>query len=187
MRSALPAIAFELGSDESTLRRAVMAGTVRASRPRPRSLTLPPGELDYLRRHWTQLEALKAALRTEPSVALAVLYGSMARGDDTPDSDFDLLVAFKAGRPAALAPLGARLSDAVSTHTDLALLPVVRRKAPFLLLQALDEGRVLVDREKLWPRLRSEREAIARAARRIMQAEEQAATQNISELLGDLS
>jgi predicted nucleotidyltransferase len=185
MSSSLPVIARELGSDESTLRRAVARGTIRASRPSPRSLELPGGELAYLRRHWKHLEALKATLRTEPSVALAVLYGSMARGDDTPQSDFDLLVAFKDRRTTA-AHLGARLSDAVGRYVDVAILSVVRKSAPFLLLQALDEGRVLIDRSNAWPSLKAQRQTIARAGRRQMQLEELAAAESIQELLGGI-
>ena len=183
MRSALPDIARELGSDESTLRRAVLRGTVRASRPRPRSLELPPGELAYLRRHWKDLEALKAVLRTEPNVALAVLYGSMARGDDTPASDFDVLVAFKDGRQTA-SGLGRRLSDAVGRHVNIAILPVVRKTAPFLMLQVVDEGRVLVDRAEMWAQLKDQREAIARAGRRDMARQERAAAASLAEILG---
>lgn len=184
MRSALPAIASELGSDESTLRRAILSGTVRASRPRPRALELATGELDYLRGHWTQLGRLKAALRTEPSVALAVLYGSMARGDDTADSDLDVLVAFKDGRAAA-ASVGARLSGALDRHTDVAILPVVRKQTPLLLLRAVDEGRVLVDRRQMWRSLKAQRETIARAARRSVRRQELAVARSLEDLLGE--
>jgi predicted nucleotidyltransferase len=33
-------------------------------------------------------------LRTQPNVRLAVLFGSVSRGDERPDSDVDLLVQF---------------------------------------------------------------------------------------------
>jgi predicted nucleotidyltransferase len=106
----------------------------------------------------------------------------MARGDDTADSDFDVLIAFKNEKTTA-ASLGARLSDAVGTHTDVAILSIVRKESPFLLLQALDEGRVLVDRESMWSRLKAQRETIARAARRHIRCEELAAAESLEEIL----
>ena len=44
---------------------------------------------------WSLLSALRRALRTEPNVRLAVVYGSFARGDDVSDSDLDLLVSLR--------------------------------------------------------------------------------------------
>ena len=44
---------------------------------------------------------LRRALRTEPNVRLAVLYGSLARGDEDAGSDLDLLVSLAEDRPLA--------------------------------------------------------------------------------------
>src|SRR5262245_14498650 len=86
-------LANKLGVDERTLRRAVSQGALRAHRPGPRRLRLAPGEEEYLRSHWQLLANLRNALRTQRRVRLAVLYGSLARGDEDADSDLDLLVS----------------------------------------------------------------------------------------------
>ncbi len=67
-------LATELGAEERTLRRAVAQGTIHCRRQGPRRTRLPPGEEDYLRRHWGLLLELRKALRTERKVRLAVLY-----------------------------------------------------------------------------------------------------------------
>ena len=166
MRSALPQIAEQLGADERTLRRAAERGTVRAHRPSPRRLVLAPGELDYLRSHWDLLSRLVRTLRTEPNVALAALYGSVARGDDRRDSDLDVLVGFRTDHDGAPALLARRLEGVLGRPVDVARLSRIREQSPLLLLAALDEGRVLVDRDGTWRDLQEQRTAIARAARR---------------------
>ena len=83
----LQELAADLGLEERTLRRAVSQGTLRATRTGPRRLTLASGEREYLRVHWSLLSALRQALRTEHPVRLAVLYGSLARGDDDEGSE----------------------------------------------------------------------------------------------------
>jgi predicted nucleotidyltransferase len=185
MVSALPAIAVELGADERTLRRATARGTVRARRPRARQLELPAGELDYLRAHWGLLHKLTAALRTEPNVALAALYGSAARGDDHSRSDIDLLVAFRNDAPGAASALARWLERAIERPVDVARLSRVRDEAPLLLLQALDEGRVLVDRGGAWPQMLGARRATARAAQRQMAANRRAAARSLDQLLAE--
>jgi predicted nucleotidyltransferase len=164
MRSPLPTVARELGVDERTLRRAAERGAVRCRRPGPRKLEFAEGELDYLRIHWRLMRALTRALRTEPNVRLAVLYGSMARGDDRRDSDVDVLVEFGDDVPNAVRGLAMRLERAVGRDVDVTRLGRARESSPLLVLQALDEGRVLVDRDGRWPSLMRERARIAKAA-----------------------
>lgn len=186
MRSALPLVAFELGADERTLRRAVERGTVRCERPTPRSSSFASGEIAYLRAHWGLLGSLLRALRTEPNVRLAVLYGSAARGTDRPDSDIDVLVDLRDEEKGSASALARRLEGHVGRHVDVARLPVVRKGAPFLLLQALDEGRVLVDREEAWMAVREARDTIARAARRQNARERAEAIRSLGQLLEEL-
>lgn len=164
VRSPLPTIAHELGADERTLRRAAARGTVRCRRSGPRKLELDSGELEYLRSHWELLSKLTQALRTEPNVALAVLYGSSARGEERTDSDVDVLVALRDDGPGAAAALALRLERVVDRQVDVASLDRVLRQSPLLALHALDEGRVLVDRDEHWPQLRARRAQVARAA-----------------------
>jgi predicted nucleotidyltransferase len=164
MRSPLPTVAREIGADERTLRRAAERGAVRCRRPGPRKLEFAEGELDYLRTHWGLIRALTRALRTEPNVRLAVLCGSMARGDDRRDSDVDVLVEFGAEVPGAASGLAVRLERAVGRDVDVARLRRALESAPLLVLQVLDEGRVLVDRDGRWLSLVRERGRIAQAA-----------------------
>src|SRR3954453_10942225 len=85
-------LAEELKVPERTLRRAVTTGTIRSRRLSERRLRLAEEERAYLRGHWPLIAALRAALRTEHGVRLAILAGSMARGDDHEQSDIDLVV-----------------------------------------------------------------------------------------------
>jgi predicted nucleotidyltransferase len=186
VRSALPQIATQLGADERTLRRAIERGTVRAHRPTPRGLELPPGELAYLRSHWSLLSALTSALRSEPNLQLAVLYGSAARGDEHTGSDVDVLAAFRTDYDGAPSRLARRLEHEVGRPVDVARLSRVRTESPLLVLTAIDEGRVLIDRDGAWARLRAQREAIARAARRRRHRNRQAAAASIAQLSEDL-
>ena len=76
-------------------RRAVVQDLLRAERPSPRTLEIPVKEREFLRRSWQLLSLLRKALRTEPTVALAVLFGSAARGEMHSESDVDVLVALR--------------------------------------------------------------------------------------------
>lgn len=185
MRSLLPVLAEDLGADERTLRRAARRGAVRCRRPGPRQLELDAGELDYLRSHWELLHKLTQALRTERNVRLAVLYGSAARGDDRRDSDVDLLVALRAPTPGVTSALATRFERALGRHVDVAELGRVEEDAPLLLLYALDEGRVLVDRDMRWPALLARRGEVARAAKRAESAERRAAEESWRMLVED--
>ncbi len=163
MRSTLPALAEELQTTDRTLRRAVSQGLVRATRPSPRTLKLSPAERVYLRAGWHTLSALRAALRTEPGVRLAVLFGSRARGDQRADSDVDLMVAL--ADPLREHELRPRLEAALGLPVQLVLFEDAMR-APLLIEQVVLEGRVLVDREDGWADLARRRAAIHRAAAR---------------------
>lgn len=186
MRSLLPTVARELGADERTLRRAAERGTIRCRRPGPRKLEFAEGELDYLRTHWGLMRALTSALRTEPNVRLAVLYGSMARGDDRRDSDVDVMVEFGVDAPEAARGLAIRLERAIGRDVDVARLGRARGSAPLLVLQALEEGRVLVDRDGRWSSLVRERGRIAKAALSAREAAREQAAIAFGELMEQL-
>jgi predicted nucleotidyltransferase len=140
----------------------------------------------YLRSHWALLSALTQALRSEPNLDLAVLYGSAARGDEHTTSDIDVLVSFRTDYDGTASRLARRLERVVDRPVDVARLPRVRKDAPLLVLSAIDEGRVLVDRDGAWERLRDQRETIARAARRQMRRSRQEAAASIAQLSEDL-
>jgi predicted nucleotidyltransferase len=176
-------LAGELGADPRTLRRAVTDGMVRCEHLGSRKRRVSNDERQYMVGHWPLLRELRRALRTEPNVRLAVLYGSVARGDETPDSDVDLLVYLAEDHPAAAVKLAVRLEQALKREVDVARLNRVQNVAPLLLLQALDEGRVVLDRDDQWAQLRAQRADIARRARRSHAARRRRARTSISELL----
>jgi predicted nucleotidyltransferase len=161
---SLEPLAHELGTTDRTLRRAVRSGLVRARRPTPRTVEIGVDERVYLRGHWTTLARLREALRTEPSVRAAVLFGSLARGDDRAGSDIDLLAELRDVTPAARLDLRRRLEAATGRAVQLVEARSAER-SPLLLAEILRDGRPLVDRVGLWAALQSRRTAIERAAR----------------------
>jgi predicted nucleotidyltransferase len=183
----LQELAVEVGAQERTLRRATAQGTLRARRTGPRRLELQAGEREYLRGHWQLLSALRGALRTEQRVRLAVLYGSMARGDEDETSDLDLLVSLAddAAASPSTYPLAARLGAACGRHVDIARLERVEAKAPLLLERVLEEGRVLIDRDEQWPALQARGPAIRARAKRSFQKQMADTARAIEELIGE--
>jgi predicted nucleotidyltransferase len=163
MRTRLADLADELGTTDRTLRRAVGQGLLHAHRPSARVVDLPLAERAYARHAWPLLTSLRQALRTEPSLSLAVLFGSRARGDEHLSSDLDLLLELRGGADAR--QLAGRLSERLGLRVQVVLLEDAHR-APLLLAEVLKEGRVLVDRDGTWARLLEQREQVERAARR---------------------
>ena len=169
------------------MRRAVADGTIRCERSSPRRQDVDEDEYRYAIAHWPLLAKLRELLRTEPNVRLAVLYGSIAMGVDTPSSDVDLLVSLARDRPEAAVHLATRLERRLGRDVDVARLNRVRDSAAPLLLQAIDEGRVLLDRDGLWARLQAEREGIERQAHREHEAQRLRARISVDELLATLA
>lgn len=163
--SALTELAREVGVDERTLRRAVNEGTLRGTRRSPRKLDLSLSERRYVRQAWPLIAALRAALRTEPNVRFALLFGSAATGDDTPDSDVDVLVSLRDPDFLKLLALERRLAERLGREVEVVRLEDAERKPSFLEL-ALDGGRVLVDRTHMWPRLRRLADRLVREGER---------------------
>lgn len=152
-------LADQIGVSERTLRRALREGTLRAERPTPRKLDLSAAEKRYLLRGWDRLATLRATLRTEQNVRFALLFGSAARGDDGPDSDLDLLVEMRDASLTRVIDLGAKLEESLGRRVDLLTLDAARENGQ-LLSEAIEEGRVIVDRGERWPGLRGESELI---------------------------
>lgn len=175
----------ELGADARTLRRAVADGMVHCERLSPRRRYVSDAEARYATGHWPLLSALRQALRTERGVRLAVVYGSVARGDDTPDSDLDLLVSLAEDRPDAAVKLAVRLERALGREVDVARLNRVEQAAPLLLLQAIEEGRVVLDRDGEWSALLARRAEVARRAWRAHAARRRRARASVRELLAE--
>jgi uncharacterized protein len=161
----LTMLADQIGVSERTLRRALGEGTLRAERPTPRKLKISAAEKRYLLRSWDRLAILREALRTEQNVQFALLFGSVARGDDNPESDLDLLVEMRDPSLTRVIELGAKLEGLLGRRVDLLTLDAAWENSQ-LFSEAIDDGRVIVDREERWPVLRAEAGALRRRARR---------------------
>jgi predicted nucleotidyltransferase len=146
-------LARELGTTDRTLRRLAEVGTIRSTRARGGSAKAVLREAPYLESHWQLLRQLRAALRTEPKVVAALLFGSVARGEDTPASDVDLVVALD-GDPTLvqLNRLRKRIARKLDRTVDLFNLDDLVAQ-PELLDPIIDEARPVVDRASVWPRL----------------------------------
>jgi len=159
--SALADLAHDVGVDERTLRRAVNQGTLRGTRPSPRKLDLPLSERRYVRRSWPLLSALRSVLRTEPNVRFALLFGSAATGEDTPESDVDVLVSLRDPDLLRLLALERRLGERVGREVEVVRLEDAERDPVFFTL-AFEQGRVLVDRAGIAPSMRRRAIGLAR-------------------------
>ena len=163
-------LALELGTSDRTIRRVAGGGVVAGRRSRGGHWRLPPSEQAWLRDHWSLLSDLRSALRVEPSVRAAILFGSTASGTDHPASDVDLIVDMSSDDPLAVGRLRRRLTDKLGRKLDLFRLDDLEAE-PEVLLPLLDYARPVVDRDFVWPRLISRRRnlklrALERAAAR---------------------
>jgi predicted nucleotidyltransferase len=181
--SITSALASRVGVNERTVRRAVDRGLVRATRPTPNKLRVEQGESEWLLEHWGLVSVLLRTLRTEPNVVLAILFGSVARGEETEHSDVDVLVALHRDDLTAASTLEDRLAAAIDRPVQVVRLSRARHDAEFL-LGVVDEGRVLVDRGPLWPSLRRSRAHLARAADGQSRQRREAIERDLAEALG---
>ncbi|HSK50762.1 MAG TPA: nucleotidyltransferase domain-containing protein [Solirubrobacterales bacterium] len=180
----LQLLASQIGANERTLRRAFNEGTLRAERPTPRKLKLGTAEKQYLRRSWKLLAALREALRTEQNVRFALLFGSAARGDDSEQSDIDLIVEMRDASSIRIVDLELKLEGLLGRRVDVLTLEDARAN-PVLLAEAVAEGRTIVDREERWARLSSEAEAVERHARRHLRERSRRALAGIDRLVSE--
>jgi len=96
---------------------------------------------------------LRTTLRTEHNVRFALLFGSAATGADTLTSDIDVLVVLRDPSLERVVDLSGKLATTVGRPCDIVRLDDAEGE-PLFLADAVADGRVLVDREGLWPRLR---------------------------------
>ena len=158
-------LAEEVETSERTLRRAANRGTIRVVRKSPRWTLVPSDEYEYVRRRWPLVRALLRELRTLPAVRLAVLFGSVARGTESPESDLDILVRLRSDGVDERAHVAERLEAAAGRSVQIVQLGDAE-SAPSLLLAVLQDGRVLVDRDGDWPKLKRRESRIGCDARR---------------------
>jgi predicted nucleotidyltransferase len=146
---SLRQLARQLDLPERTVRRAANEGLIRGERISERRFRTSLQEEAYLRKHWPLLRQLRAALRTEPNVRLAVLFGSIAAGAAVNRSDIDVLVSLGDASALRVAELTGRLERRFARPVQLVRLQDAQR-APDLMVDVLADGRVLVDRDGLW-------------------------------------
>ncbi len=151
---SLRTLARNLEIPDRTLRRAAAQGMVHGQRLSERRYKTTLREEVYLRSHWPMLRDLRDALRTEPNVRLAVLFGSFATGTEGDESDADVLVVLRDASADAMAGLSHRLGDRVGREVQLARLQDAERSRT-LMTDVLAEGRVLVDRDRSWRTLKA--------------------------------
>jgi predicted nucleotidyltransferase len=152
--TSLRALARHLDIPERTLRRAAAEGLLHGERTSQRRYRASLREEAYLRRHWPLLSGLRAALRTEPNVRLAVLFGSLATGEGTGRSDVDVLVQLVDPSVIRVAELTDRLEQRSGRDVQLVRIQEAQASAP-LMRDVLEQGRVLVDRDRRWPELKA--------------------------------
>ncbi len=181
--TSLALLADELKVSERTLRRAINEGSLRASRRSPRTVQLSLTERRYIRRAWPLISALRRTLRTEHNVRLALLFGSAARGTDTPESDVDVLVALRDASLDRVVDLEAKLMAATGRRVEVVRLEDAERQ-PSLLADITAVGRVLVDRDGLWTHLRARGSRLHRQARIERDRETETALAGIDAFLG---
>lgn len=179
----LALLAPQLGVSERTLRRALAEGSIRGERPSPRRLKLSASEKEYLLRRWALLGKLRAALRTEPNVRFALLFGSAARGDDNAESDVDLLVEMR--EPALVRRIDLEMKLEGLLEREVQAIPLEEAASnPLLLADAAREGRVIVDRGERWPSFSAESESLERRSEDEYQSQKRRALVGIDRLLG---
>ncbi|MFL5931043.1 MAG: type VII toxin-antitoxin system MntA family adenylyltransferase antitoxin [Gaiellaceae bacterium] len=161
----LDSLAQEVGVHGRTLRRAAGRGLLKASRQGSRTVVLPASERSYVRIYWPLIAGLLETLRKQPNIRLAVLFGSVARGEAGQKSDLDLLVELRRDDYLAHAEVAAALEDATGRRVQTVTVNDAAR-APLLLADVLRDGRVLVDRDDRWPMLKRRERAILASARR---------------------
>jgi predicted nucleotidyltransferase len=159
----LDTLAQDVGVHGRTLRRAAARGLLRATRRGAREIVLPPSERNYVRTHWPLFNRVLEALRKQPNVRLAVMFGSVARGSERSGSDMDVLVSLRRDDHLARAELVDALQEVAGRRSQLVSLDQAE-DSPLLLADVITDGRVLVDRDGEWPGLRRrERQIIERA------------------------
>ncbi len=161
---SLRSLAAELLIPERTLRRAAGEGLIHGQRLSPRRFRTSLREEMYLHSHWALLQSLRAALRTEPNVKLAVLFGSAAIGADDKGSDVDILVVLEDPAVGRMADLAGRLTQRLGREAQLIRLKDAEA-SPILMRAILEEGRTLIDREGHWSTLGADTQKWQRRAR----------------------
>ena len=106
----------------------------------------------------------------------------VARGTSAPGGDVDVLVALRDPDLERVVELSTKLSSTTGRRVDVVRLEDAQSEPSFL-ADVIADGRVLVDREGLWPRLRSRETTLRRAGRKTQGHRTDAALVGIDRLL----
>jgi len=115
-------------------------------------------------------------------VRFALLFGSAATGMDTATSDVDVLVDLRDPSLERVADLSVKLTASSGRPCDIVRLQDAESEPPFL-GDVVAEGRVLVDREGLWPPLREREVSLRNRGSRQQDRRAEAALAGIDQLL----
>ena len=129
-------------------------------------------------------DCLLAALRAQPNVRLAVVFGSVACGDENARSDLDLLVELRNDGSGARAELREQLEASAGKRAQLVGLDEAEY-SPLLLADVLRDGRVLVDRDGGWRKLKRRASSIKRQAQEADRRLDEAAWEALEHLDSD--
>lgn len=100
----------------------------------------------------SDLEAIKTALEAQPSVLLAVAFGSVARGRSGPQSDLDLGIQLDPDSSEERRRIEVLSARATQSKTDIVFLDDA---PPLLRFQIARDGQVLVERgTRTWSRFK---------------------------------
>jgi predicted nucleotidyltransferase len=119
-------------------------------------------------------------------VRFALLFGSAARGTDTPTSDVDLLVGLRDSSLDRTIDLATKLTDITGRRADVVRLEDAEAHPTFL-ADAVAHGRVLVDRDDSGLRLRNRHLSLKRRARAQRPGQLKAALSELDRFLGAAS
>ncbi|MCR4278018.1 MAG: nucleotidyltransferase domain-containing protein [Candidatus Berkelbacteria bacterium] len=88
----------------------------------------------------SDIQAIRSTVSSRP-VRYAAVFGSRARGDNTADSDFDLLIDYLPGYKYSLldiADLKLTLEEKLGRSVDVVTLPAARKKLLPLIINDLE-------------------------------------------------
>jgi predicted nucleotidyltransferase len=128
---------------------------------------LASGEREWLIGHWQLIRDLRGALRNEPEVRGAWIFGSVALGTDDAHSDLDLVVDLVLPNLHTLRSVQRRLEAKLNRAVDLYSLKDLQAN-PDVLLPLLEVARPVIDRVGWWHSLGRHKRALRARQQRLV-------------------
>ena len=175
----IPWVAELTGIPERSLRSAVRQGAVANVAEAANEVRIPLGECAWLVREWSVVSSIRSHLGPNHVVELAVLIGARADGIAECDSEVALVIGFGddardvdgSANFEVLWQLESSLHRTLRVPVRILDFNAVLGR-PSVLEDCIEEGRVIRDVERVWPRLQSTLPEVSRQA-----AKERAETQ----------